>query len=744
MRIILLSLIFLNLLYAIDYKKKSNELYKELLEFDKQYKISTSKKWLELSGWEKDIIGYGPENQDIRGFASKEALNSPREDFISFAMEYINPSSSTIEDSIKCRTPNKYKFIKKLFKDFISPLEHKDIVCYTIDRGFLNDLIFIDPLSFTPINFGDINPDTVKGFELLYATPGTSDAAEIAGHLLLRIKLDNNPEAKKQGIENPNDIVVSFLADTKQKEKKKEQNKPKIKKECKKNWFNLVDSENYELISSIDQSLRGLFGGFLTVMDRQTLKQTIKNYTIEEDRNLLRFELILTEDQKKSLLNRLFNAKKNYKARYYFFDQNCASVLVKVIGEGIKVKEISEFSPIVSPPNTLVALFTRNGLAKPIYPSFYSYRKKAYMSQDLIKKFHKKLQDKYKNITFPKISKILSDKENERLEFVKNLELIYKREPLLADELWEMSNLIQEAEMVYEYKDMICENYTSKVSAETREFLKNLRKNIDRNKSIDLDKLTKSYYQSKEEKLYKEGEHHSQLLTFAIGLGSYNDEYITHIDTSFTKQNMGSFSNISMQRSSAVELGHFSINLSKENNLHSWQIKSLSIQKIQERLLYTPNYFSTAGSLGFGINVLNYKGNKEKNHFRGTLLGGELLFNLTSSQNYNSHLFLSTGLDLAQQKYKDKNNKGLMIPIYLQNTNSFFYNKLKWQNKLLYNSSLKSALHDELEFSSELRYKLPKFDEKLYLLKLRFDYDKSSYFPSFNRSLWFGLEVNNW
>ena len=82
------------------------------------------------------------------------------------------------------------------------------------DPGFLDDLVFFDVRNGKPVAMGAVTPETVSGFELLYATPGTGDISEIAGHLLLRVKLRNNPRAEAQGIENPHDLVISFLADT--------------------------------------------------------------------------------------------------------------------------------------------------------------------------------------------------------------------------------------------------------------------------------------------------------------------------------------------------------------------------------------------------------------------------------------------------------------------------------------------------------------------------------------------------
>ena len=378
---------------------------------------SCSTEWREISGWRRGVLGltYHAQNQDPRGYAAKAGLISPSEDFVTLAEHYLLPPTSTMEASIRCRTPQKYAYIKKQFADFQSPLERPEIACRKVDDGLLDDVVFYDPISHQPIEMGPINMETVKGFELLYATPGTGDASEIAGHLLLRIKLANNPQAELAGIENPHDLVISFLANTADTTANIPSNTaPEEKLQCKTNWLNIVDDgrNDFSAMHSIFQSLKGLSGGFLTMMNRQTLAEAIKSYTIEEERDLLRYELLLTKQQQYHLLQRLHLAKKNYNARYYFFNQNCASVLVTVIGQGINHQEIANFSPLVSPPNGLVGLFIRNGLARPVTPSIYSYRKRGFLAQEMIQSLYEDFPVATATDSRPAIEGLFSKRES--------------------------------------------------------------------------------------------------------------------------------------------------------------------------------------------------------------------------------------------------------------------------------------------------------------------------------------------
>ncbi|MEA3512882.1 MAG: DUF4105 domain-containing protein [Campylobacterota bacterium] len=743
----LLLFVFIVNLNAIDFTLDNQQLYIQLKEYDNKYKISQSKKWRDISGWEYSMYGYVANNQDLRAYSSIKGLENPQEDFVDFAMEYINPSVTTIENSIKCRTPNKYKFLKNQFKNFISPLEQKNIICTTIDKGFLNDIIFTDPLTLKAIDFGDINSTTVEGFELLYATPGTTDASEIAGHLLLRIKLNNNNISKKLKIENSNDIVVSFLANTTTNNITNNYTKTIMKDECTKSWFNLVENNDLDTLKSIGQSIQGLIGGFLTMMDIQTLNQTIKHYTIEEDRDLLRFELILTEQQKKNLLKRLFEAKKNYNAKYYFFTQNCASVLVKIIAQGIGNEEIKNFNPLTSAPNTLVAMFTRKGLAKPIYPSFYSYRNKGYMAQDLIKKIYNELTTKYENYNWPDITSLFDNDINKRLSFISSLRKFYKKYNKFTNQLWNINNLIQEAEMAYEHKDLYCKKYTSKVTTKAREFQIYLmkRKEKFKNEKLNISNLINEKFKKLEKEKYNEGINHTKLLPLTVALGKENKSNITHLELSLIKQNMGSLSNISMQRANSVNLASLTANIKNNYQLSNWSFTTLNIHKFKERLSKVPSIFSKHGHIGLGLNVLDYEGNYKENTFNGTIIGGELLFNLISSNNYNDYLFFSSGANINHNKDNEYDKKLLILPSYFQSLITIGAKReFQYQNKLTYNKSLNNDIKDNSSFNSELRYKLPKINEIMMIMKLSFKYNYIYVSKKTNKQLWLGLEILKW
>ena len=659
------------------YRLCQSSLAEYFFEYAKNKGIHQQEEWLSISGWYSPIAAnlfLKPKNLDVRAYANEKGMKSPSYDFSTMAAEYFLPLNGSLENSIKCRTPRKYHYVKALFPAVDSPLEPYS--CDTIDSGMLRDINFIDPISQGAINMGKINADTVVGFELLYATPGTADVAEIAGHLLLRIKL-NNSAHKKGGYENPHDLVISFLADTDNKQQNLSVEAKKPVKQCEKSWFNLVEEdEGFEAFSAISQSLKGLSGGFLTTMERQTLNEVIKNYTVEEDRNLLRYELLLNEQQKTSLLERLYIAQKNYSTPYYFFDQNCASVLVDIIAQGIGNEKIATFNPAIVPPNTLVGLFINEGLAKPVYPSFYSYRKKGQIAQEAIRIKYLFLSEKYQALNWPAISAVFDSDDKARLGFIKQLKRL--NEDYLADiktlpsELYAFFLLLQEAELVYQEKSKDCDNYSSLSSAAIRQVQKDMLRDPRLNiypEYYDMQEQVYKPYGEIERQHFKQGNTYSELFALEASLGASKTSMnswqpILTAGVVLVKQDMGSRSNVAMQRGNHLRLGRLNINVNLDSQkIDQWHLTGLELRKLKTRLGSVPSVLSKHGSVGLGLSVADIYHNEVLDWRQSAVIGGETIFNVFSSDNNDSYWFFSAGVDGTVQTLQDESAYALTLPL---------------------------------------------------------------------------------
>ncbi len=727
--------------------------------------ISCSKEWRALSGWQPTLLGLSAvaRNQDPRAYAAESGLDSPKDDFITFVHHYLLPPASTMEQTIKCRAPEKYAFVRALFPGYESPLEGAGVVCREVDDGLLDDVTFYDPINGSALAMGSVNMTTVKGFELLYATPGTGDASEIAGHLLLRIKLDNNPAATLAGVENPHDLVISFLANTHDIAPSQAEDGQEQKLQCKSNWLNIVDDgrNDFDALHSVFQSLKGLSGGFLTLMNRQTLAEAIKTYTMEEDRNLLRYELLLSDEQKFSLLQRLHLAKKSYNARYYFFNQNCASVLVKVMGEGIGHSEIAEFDPLVSPPNTLVALFIRKGLARPVTPAFYSYRKRGYLAQELMLPLYAGLTQDHPASSWPDLGDLFSKSEAEREATADAIFQQAWQVPNDHNRVYTLANLVQESEMVFEHKDLNCENYTSTVTARARLFQRQLRERDSQALSdyrFDVRTAIDEVYLAREERGYEQGTPHTQLFAYTVGYGEYRRQRMArsllNVGVVLDLQEMGSLSSVAMQRGNYVKLGAVDLALSLDGSdrgeLQTWDLTALRIRKLKERLEYIPGFFTPAGTMGLGLAVLDLHGDKTQDYRRSTLVGGELLFNLASSAENNDFLFVALGAELVSQAGPQSSASGVMLPLHLETLMTQGSGRAwQWRNAFDYRVATRGDMSHEVTIHTSLAYRLNTPAAPQLLLKLAADYNRivDHGAESLIQPWWkvvLGVEVNRW
>ena len=649
-----------------DLPVRAQVLYALLKHYDDEKHISAKKQWLTINEWEPvPILGRflperfnRPRNRSKKSVVFSFGKKSPQHDFLAAALCFFMPVLTSPQDSLKCLHPEKYRFMATCFPDYLWEGEGRP--CKPMEEGFLDDLVFLNPDTGEEINIGPVTTDTVTGFEILYATPGTGDVSEIAGHLVLRIKLDNNSTAKKKGMENPRDLVISFLADTEPGERTfsvMEKDLP-VQPECKKNWLNLVNNNvnDEPPLESIIQSIKGLSGGFLTTMDRQTLLYTIKSYTIEQGRDLLRYKLNVTDDQKKDLLERLFISRRNYQAGYYFFSQNCASVLVHVIGRGVGDRDLIDFNPLVSPPNTLISLMVRKHLAEPVYPSFYSYRKKGYIAQEMLKHELARLSITYPHVGWPRVFRLISRHEDTRFAATGELGDIAHAYPETARHVYKLSVMIQEAEMAYSYKDLRCENYTSAATAEARRIQKEVLSasaiRID-HIAMDANRAMAAFFSEKEKGSMAKGTSHTGHYRFGTGAGFREtsrspNRSVMVVEGALHHQPMGSRSNLAMQRSSHVDFFATSLMVDMaENTFLNLTFTGLKLEKFRDRLNRVPSFYEPTGSFGLGLTLLDVAHERGSRGLYGTYAGIYGLLSLFSNPDNDRYVYLSAGAHVA-------------------------------------------------------------------------------------------------
>lgn len=514
--------------------------------------------------------------------------------------------------------------------------------CLLAGELFAGDLAeglqFPDLRTGTPADIGPVTAETVEGFELLYATPGTGDIAEIAGHLLLRIRIRREPADPDR------DLVVSFLAAT-----------PEVltsfpdadqAPDCRKgNWLNLVRAPGVAVgedpLVSMWQSVRGLTGGFPVTMDLQTFAYTLKTYTVEQDRTLRRYELILTEEQKAGLIDRLIRYPQEELPRYFFFHQNCGSVLVRILGEGIGEKRIANFAPAVSPPHSLVGLLLREGRVRPVSPDVHSFRDRGRLFRPALTVFLEQQRLEDPGAGWPSANAFMNPHAKVRLAAVEQLRSIGTSRPELDPVLYPFASLLQEAETVFDPKDRFCRDATGPVTAEIRRWQQEMLLRTGEAIAVPVPEPPEGPPRT--------GTDHTGLYPLEVKAG-WKDEvdstrqWDVFFATRALRQEMGSRSRVAMQRAGAVDL--FAIESKADSGgIHDVAWTGLNLSKFREGLGRVEAGPWRGRAWGMGLRVLEGEWERDTGTWQGTLAGASVLLNLASTEGFDSHLYVQAGVD---------------------------------------------------------------------------------------------------
>ena len=555
-----------------------------------------------------------------------------------------------------------------------------------------------------------VDTSQVEGYEILYATPGTGDIAEIAGHLLLRVHLKDVPEAQ--------DLVLSFLADTGIHPNSGNQNL--TPSDCRnRNWFNLLQtpaSNNESPWDSIAQSLRGLGGGFPVTLDIQTFAYTLKSYTVEQDRNLIRYRLILSDEQREHLTNTLIGFKHRTPINYYFFHQNCGSVLVRVVGEGIHEKAIADFKPWVSPPHSLCALLIREGLAERITPDYYSTRAQGDLYREWFRTHYPKWVAENPNLPWPALKDFLSTDVETRVIAIQQLKAVLISDPNQVSRLLSIGPLLQQMELFTDVRSGYCRDLTSEATTAAREFQAELMQTFPDAKPEQL--FGESFPLNPSPSLFK-GSDHTGLFALETGPTWLEDHAGWMFSGTLLQQQMGSRSELAMQRAGELTLGRGEFFFDNDS-LQEWQVTGLSLKKFRERLgRVSPGLFSSQG-WGLGLSVLNIKGRRFGPDLQGQVAGISGWVNLFSSTSNRQYLIVGTGLDVGWSHDKETDTDwGLYLPLQVESLLSA--GSLQWRNRFAWIPNTIEDAPIEMTFKSDLALPLGEWKKTEVLFHLTAD-----------------------
>jgi len=186
--------------------------------------------------------------------------------------------------------------------------------------------------------------DEIEAVELLIAAPSTASMASIAGHLYLLLRRKNDISGLS--------TVIGFVANSSEDERSR--------------------------INTCLYSLRGLFGHYRSLVQRERLITVIIRNTIAEDRDIHRLRLNLTRGQLERLLAGIAVMEETLPdERYYFINRNCTSFLFRLLRDVYRDEKRPADIEWIDMPLNVARKIYQYGLAEFVYPEYPSISRAA-------------------------------------------------------------------------------------------------------------------------------------------------------------------------------------------------------------------------------------------------------------------------------------------------------------------------------------------------------------------------------
>ena len=285
---------------------------------DKQSEWSKQPRWRMINSWKGDTT---PFNDDAWAFSRYMGSRSPHLDLVTFAEEYF----ARPEDVLKLTPEGRQRletfdvnlslacqqFTKIRYWDALVGAKAPTWVAPLRGRA-LKQKLTPDPKRVQPkVPFGPASEcseferwadmSNVEGIDLVLAA-ATSDRPEsLYGHLLLAVRYKSGESVRSQGFQP----VYQYGA---------------------------ITATN---VNKLEYFTKGLFGGFKSVIQPNTFRGVDRLFLQYEQRTLRRYGFNLSADELRRVMERIWEAERHITYSYYFFSDNCASMLIDLLAPAI-------------------------------------------------------------------------------------------------------------------------------------------------------------------------------------------------------------------------------------------------------------------------------------------------------------------------------------------------------------------------------------------------------------------------
>jgi hypothetical protein len=274
-----------------------------LFAFDRAAGWSSDPGWRRLNGWRWSVaagLRAAPDNLAPSGFAAERGRRSPAWDLATFMAALLLESrdaGADVDGGIGCRLISQAAFVR-------ARLGLDAPTCSSFE--------------------GWADLDHLAAVEVVLAAPSTALVGSLFGHLFVRLVYRDDAGATPPHLSR----TVAFLADN---------DRP----------FN--DDPAY--------AFKGIFGVYSASLHERDFLDAYREYVVVEGRDLRRWRLELSADERRRLLERIWTARLGLQRPYYFFSRNCATMMLDLFND-VLPPERAVASPgllAAPPPSSLEA-----------------------------------------------------------------------------------------------------------------------------------------------------------------------------------------------------------------------------------------------------------------------------------------------------------------------------------------------------------------------------------------------------
>jgi hypothetical protein len=287
-----------------------------MVHVDHKLKWSEGRAWRAINGWKDE--DEQPFNLDLWAYSRYLGMRSPHLDLVTFAEEYlIDPEEilrasahPTAADRLAKLVPDMALGCQEFTKSrILGRLIAAQDPTFTLPLRGLAGRESATPQERSPAGqcpqfarWADL--DHLDGFDILLAA-ATSDRPEsLYGHLLMQVRYRSGEAVRSQGFEP----VYQYGA---------------------------ITATN---VDKIDYFVKGLFGGFMSVVQPNSFRGVDRLFLQYEQRTLRHYALNLSPQQRLQVMQRMWEAERHITYPYYFMSDNCASMLLDLLEPALDVE----------------------------------------------------------------------------------------------------------------------------------------------------------------------------------------------------------------------------------------------------------------------------------------------------------------------------------------------------------------------------------------------------------------------